>query len=97
MAYKYCVTINTGKGFIKHEDQQVIEIFAYPANVYAVTDNDLGQSWINRVGGVEKTKAEAQALVDAAITAAQADWNTWSDEVKINVANNHKPTNITIV
>lgn len=97
MAYKYCVTINTGKDFIKHEDKQEIEIFSYPANVYAVTDNDLGQSWINRVGGVEKTKAEAQALVDAAITAAQADWLTWPERVRVEIAGNNSPTNITIV
>jgi len=76
MAYKYCVAINTGKGFIKHEDRQVIEIIMYPANVYAVTDNDLGQSWINRVGGVEKTKEEAQALLDAYNIEAQAEFNS---------------------
>lgn len=97
MAYKYCVTINTGKGFIKHEDLAHIEVIGYPGNVYAVTDSDLGQSWLNRVGGVEKTKAEAQAIVDAKIVEAQADWDTWSDYVKINIANNNKPTNITIV
>jgi phosphoserine aminotransferase len=97
MAYKYCVTINTGKGFIKHEDLEHIEVFCYPGNVYAVTDSELGQSWLNRVGGIEKTKAEAQAIVDAKIIEAQADWNTWSDEVKTNLAKNHSPTNITIV
>ena len=52
---------NTGNGFITHYDSELAHVAGYPANIW-VTDN---ASWAARVGAVEKTKAEAQALVDA--------------------------------
>lgn len=60
----YFVAINTGKGFITHEDNERSHIAGYPGDVW-VTENN--QTWATRVGAIEKTKAEAQALVDAAI------------------------------
>jgi hypothetical protein len=60
--YYYQAT-NTGVGFITHEDNETAHISGYPANIW-VTENT---SWAARVGAVEKTKAEAQTLVDAAI------------------------------
>ena len=60
---KYFVAENTGKGFITHEDNQLSHIAGYPANIW-VTENT---AWAERVSAVEKTKEEAQALVDAAI------------------------------
>jgi hypothetical protein len=52
---------NTGEGFITHEDNELSHVAGYPANIW-VTDNT---AWATRVGAVEKTKEEAQALVDA--------------------------------
>ena len=56
----YFIAENTGKGFITHEDNQIAHIAGFPANVW-VTENT---AWASRVGAVEKTKEEAQALVD---------------------------------
>ena len=52
---------NTGLGFITHEDNEIAHIAGFPANIW-VTDN---ATWAERVNAVEKTKEEAQALVDA--------------------------------
>ena len=60
---KYFVAENTGKGFITHEDNEAAHIAGFPGNTW-VTEN---AAWAARVGAVEKTNAEAQAIVDAAI------------------------------
>jgi hypothetical protein len=44
---------------------------------------------------VEKTKAEAQALVDADVQAAQAAWDALSDEEKAE-PNNQRPGDVTL-
>ena len=38
--------------------------------------------WLAEKGAREKTKAEAQALIDAEITAAQEAWDALPDEEK---------------
>ena len=52
---------NTGVGFITSYDNELAHVAGYPGNIW-VTENAL---WARRVGAVEKTKEEAQALVDA--------------------------------
>ena len=59
----YYVAVNTGKGFITHEENESAHIAGYPGDVW-VTENT---TWAARVSAVEKTKIQAQALVDAAI------------------------------
>jgi hypothetical protein len=54
---------NTGVGFITYEDNETSHIAGYPADIW-VTENT---SWATRVGAIEKTKEEAQALIDAII------------------------------
>jgi len=54
---------NTGLGFITHEDNEAAHVAGFPADIW-VTENS---TWAARVGAVEKTKEEAQALVDASI------------------------------
>jgi hypothetical protein len=54
---------NTGLGFITHEDNEIAHVAGFPANIW-VTDN---AAWAERVNAVEKTKEEAQALIDASI------------------------------
>lgn len=61
MAYYHAV--NTGKGFITHAENESAHIAGYPADVW-ITENT---AWAARVGAVEKTKQEAQALVDASL------------------------------
>jgi hypothetical protein len=61
MAYYYAE--NTGLGFITHEDNETSHISGYFANIWA-TENT---AWAERVGAIEKTKEEAQAIIDAEI------------------------------
>ena len=63
MASKYYKATNTGKGFITHADNAYKHVAGYPGEVW-VTENTI---WAERVNAVEKTKVEAQALVDADI------------------------------
>ena len=78
----YGVAKNTGKGFFTAEDRRKFFLRGYPADVWMVGNNVDGAMWLADRGGVEKTKAEAQALIDAEIQAAQAEWDALSDEQK---------------
>ena len=91
----YGVAENTGKGFITANDRQKFFIRGYPANVWMVGNNVDGAMWLAEKGGVEKTKAEAQALIDAEIQAAQAAWDALSDEEKA-APNNIRPGDVTL-
>ena len=80
MANTYCTATNTGKGFFTHEDRNNFYLSGHAGDVWVVGNNAQGVSWINRVSGTSKTKAEAQAIVDAKIEEAQADWDGLSAE-----------------
>ena len=73
---------NTGKGFFTAEDRRAFFLRGYPANVWMVGNNVNGAMWLAEKGGREKTKAEAQALIDAEGQAAQAEWDALPDEEK---------------
>ena len=45
-------------------------------------NNAAGVSWINRVAGTAKVKADAQAIVDSAIETLQAAYDAESEEYK---------------
>lgn len=60
----YYVAVNTGKGFITHEENESSHIAGYPGDIW-VTENT---TWATRVEAASKTKPEAQALVNAAIS-----------------------------
>jgi len=89
----YGTATNTGKGFFTAEDRRSFYLAGHPANVWVIGYNEKGARWLAEKGGVEKTKAEAQALVDAEVTAAQEAWDALSDEAK---AMNDRPTDITL-
>mgnify|MGYP003136571256 FL=1 len=91
----YGVAENTGKGFITVNDRQKFFIRGYPANVWMVGNNVDGAMWLAEKNGVEKTKEEAQALIDAEIQAAQAAWDALSDEEKA-APNNIRPGDVTL-
>ena len=78
----YGVATNTGKGFFTAEDRQKFFLRGYPANVWMVGNNVDGAMWLAEKGGREKTKAEAQALIDADVQAAQAVYDAESEEYK---------------
>jgi len=99
--YQYCVAENWGKGFIEHIESQKITFRGYPANVWQVpAHNKDANIWINKVLGQIKTIEEAQALVDAEITAYQTDWDNnnidgETEEEKIRRIGD-RPTDITL-
>ncbi len=73
----YYHIVNPGvKGWISHEDNELAHVAGYPGDVW-VTDNT---AWAARVGATEKTKEEAQALVDAVINEAIANWDSGSEQ-----------------
>ena len=73
MANTYCTATNTGKGFFTHEDRNDFYLSGHTGDVWVVGNNAAGISWINRVSGTAKTKAEAQLLVDAAVSGTYYD------------------------
>ena len=89
----YGVATNTGKGFFTADDRRKFFLRGYPADVWMVGNNVDGAMWLAEKGGVEKTKAEAQALIDAEIQTAQASYDALSDEEK---ALRSRPANIVL-
>ena len=83
MAYKYCVAVNSGKGFINARERMEFYLSGHPGDVWVVEDNLYGNAWIKRNKGVVKTKENAQAIVDAEITAAQSAYNDLLEEQKL--------------
>ena len=83
MAYKYCVATNWGKDFFTARERMNFELSGHPGDVWVVGDNLYGAKWIEKVNGVSKTKDEAQAIVDAEVTAAQAAYDALTDEQKL--------------
>ena len=89
----YGTATNTGKGFFTAEDRRNFYLAGHPADVWVIGNNVEGARWLAEKNGVEKTKAEAQALVDAEVTAAQTAWDALSDEQKTLSS---RPSNITL-
>ena len=97
MAYKYCVAECWGKGFITHSDASKYQVSGFPGNVWQIPANNQDANlWVNKVAGSFKTKAEAQAIVDVEVTAAQAAWDALPDEQKNRPGFNQRPTAITL-
>jgi hypothetical protein len=92
----YGTATNTGKGFFTAEDRRAFFLRGFPGDVWVVGNNEKGALWLAEKNGVEKTKAEAQAIVDAEVTKAQAAWDELPDEQKNNGINNQRPTAITL-
>jgi hypothetical protein len=83
MEYKYCVAENWGVGFITNDDASKFQISGFPGNLWQIpADNRDANLWVSKVAGVWKTKEEAQAIVDAIVAQAQADWDALPDSEK---------------
>ncbi len=91
--FNYSVATNTGKGFITHTDSRKFWIGGYPADVWVCADMMESRQWVARNNGVSKTKSEAQALVTAEVEAAQAAWDSETDEYKDQ---NLRPADVTL-
>ena len=90
----YIVAENCGKGFITHQDNISFAPSSFPANVWQVpANNRQANLWIAKVRGTVKTRAEAQALVDAEISAGQAAYDALSEDEKATRA---RPEDITL-
>ena len=91
---QYVVAENWGKGFIEHNESREISFTGHPGDVWQVpSKNGTANKWISKVLGQLKTKNEAQAIVDAEITARQTEWDTLSDSEKELT---DRPVNITL-
>ena len=78
MANTYCTATNTGKDFFTHEDRNAFYLSGHPGDVWVVGNNPAGISWINRISGTAKVKADAQAIVDGKIEEGQATFDVLS-------------------
>jgi hypothetical protein len=91
----YGVAENTGKGFFTAEDRRAFFLRGYPANVWMVGNNVNGAMWLAEKGAREKTKSEAQAVIDAEVQANQAAWDALPDEEKAPaMPNNTRPADV---
>ena len=91
---QYVVAENWGTGFIEHNESREISFTGHPGNVWQVpAKNGTANKWISKVLGQLKTKNEAQAIVDAEITARQTEWDALSDSEKELT---DRPVNITL-
>ena len=88
MANTYCVATNTGKGFFTSQDRNAFYLSGHPGDVWVIGNNAAGISWINRVSGTAKTKADAQAIVDGKIDEAIVAYDAETAEYK---ADHSKP------
>ena len=91
--FMYGTATNTGKGFFTHQDRLNFFLRGYPGDVWVVGNNEKVALWLAEKNGVEKTKAEAQAIVTAEVEAAQAAWDALSDEEK---AIRDRPSDVTL-
>ena len=82
MANTYCVATNTGKGFFTSSDRNAFYLSGHAGDVWSIGNNAAGVSWINRVSGTAKVKAEAQATIDAKIEEHQAEWDALPEALK---------------
>ena len=82
MANTYCTATNTGKGFFTHEDRHNFYLSGHAGDVWVVGNNAAGVSWINRVHGTAKTKAEAQTIVDTKMDEAGVAWDALPEAEK---------------
>jgi hypothetical protein len=90
----YGTATNTGKGFFTAEDRRNFHLRGFPGDVWVIGNNEKGAYWLAEKNGVEKTKAEAQAIVDAKVAEAQAAWDALPEAEKTDM--NPRPTQITL-
>ena len=62
MAYKYCVAVNSGKGFINARERMEFHLSGHPGNIWGVGDNVYGNAWIKRNNVLLKQKKMRKRL-----------------------------------
>jgi len=73
--FMYGTATNTGKDFFTTQNRHDFYLRSHPGEVWVIGKNEKGALWLDSKNGIEKTKTEAQAIVDAEITAAQTAWD----------------------
>ena len=93
----YCTATNYGKNFFTHEDRNDFYLSGHAGDVWVVSNNAAGVSWINRVSGTGKTAAEAQAIVDGKVEEAQVTWDALPEAEKAPaIPTNSRPVKYTL-
>ena len=67
-------------------------IWKVVGDVWVVGNNAAGISWINKVSGTAKTKAEAQAIVDGKVEEHQAHWDAQNADYQAQYSRPEKYT-----
>ena len=93
--FLYCTAENYGKNFFTAQDRHNFFLRGYSSDVWVVSNNEKAAVWIADRNGVTKTKAEAQALIDADVAASQAAYDALS-EAEQNELNKTRPGPITL-
>ena len=75
----YGTATNYGKNFFTHQDRRNFFLRGYPADVWVLSYNEKAALWFSAKNAVEKTKAEAQGLVDAVVATQQTEWDGLSE------------------
>ena len=88
----YCVASNWGKGFFTHSERNAFHLEGHVGDVWVVGNNAAGISWINKVSGTAKTKAEAQAIVDGKVEEHQAHWDAQNADYQAQYSRPEKYT-----
>jgi len=92
---KYCIANNFGEGFITHRDSVAFEFQGFPCDIWVLRENTGDVEWIERVNGIEKTKEEAQAILDAETLRLQQEWDLANPDVtEANEIYSTRPTAI---
>ena len=81
---------------LRIEDRNDFYLSGHAGDVWVVGNNTAGVSWINRVSGTAKTKAEAQAIVDGEIDEAIVAWDALPEAEKAPAANDTRPVKYTL-
>jgi len=96
--FMYGITTNTGKDFFTRQNRLDFFLESHIGDVWVVGNNEKGAVWLASKNGITKTKAEAQAIVDAEITAAQAAWDAleFESSEERSLANGSRPVPTTL-
>ena len=97
---RYFLTKKIDKNFITHEDSLNSVFKGYLGDVWLVDPKQAGISkWIEKNNAIEKTKEEAQSIVDNEVKKAQDYWDSLTEvqkEYNINILKKSRIADIVI-
>ncbi len=97
---RYFLTKKIDKNFITHEDSLNSIFKGYLGDIWSVDSKQTDISnWIEKNNAIEKTKEEAQLIVDNEVKKAQDYWDSLTEvqkEYNINILGRSRIANIVI-